>query len=177
MFCPNCGASNDESYNNCTMCGRYIADINKEILRKKESASDNSVNEYTDDKPLSSDIPATSKISLDIPNESNSVTEKRYGESIYRQNIKKPGEYLIFSLICAAFGSLSFGIAAIVFSAMTRAEFFAGNIKKAEIYSNKTKLFCIISLIIGVLKYIFIIGILLIFSNISYNTYYTPYMW
>ena len=101
--------------------------------------------------------------------------EKKYTDSIYRQNIKKPKDYFIFALLCAALGSLPFGIAALIFSAMTKVENISGNISKASVYSEKTKIFCIISAIIGVLKYIFIIWIIL--DLFSVTRYYGPYMW
>lgn len=180
MYCPNCGAFNEESYNNCTSCGRYIADINKEIIRQKENTSEpviqNSETVVSEIKQIPvTPITITEKAtdnSQDYPKQQ----ERKYGESIYRQNIKKPNEYFIFSIICAALGSIAFGIAAVVFSAMTRAENISGNISKAGVYSEKTKIFCILSAVIGVLKYIFIIGIL-IYYYVSVNRYYVPYMW
>ena len=51
--------------------------------------------------------------------------------------------------------SITFGVAAIIFSAMTKAEKAAGNITKAQVYSSRTKMFAIIALIVGAVKYIF----------------------
>jgi len=182
MYCPNCGAQNDENYNNCTSCGKYIADINKEINRKNESygssvSFDNDTIK-TDTKQLYvKPVTITEKVDEYTPDNSYlRQNERKYGDSIYRQNIKKPKDYFIFSILCAILGSLPFGIAAIITSAITKAESLSGNITKAGIYSEKTKVFCIISAIIGVLKYIFIIGII-IYNYYSISRYYGPYMW
>lgn len=175
MYCPNCGAFNDKTYNNCTSCGKYIADINKEIMKKEKATSEIQASE-----PVSSEVKEISVKPVSIAENTqtgtyNGSTERKYSESIYRQNIKKPKDYFVFSLICAILGSLSLGIASIIFSAMTKSENVAGNIDKAKVYSERTKIFCILSAVIGVLKYIFIIGIMSYYYAMT--KYFGPYFW
>lgn len=180
MYCPNCGAYNENTYNNCTSCGMYIADINK-----KEKAKQAPEAEAFEEKAES--VAQDVNISFESEKEDNSflkeeperhTPEKKYYEAIYRQYVKKPKDYFIFSILCTIFGSVGFGIAAIVFSVMTKAEINAGNIKKAGIYSQNTRTFCIFSVIIGIIKYVFAaIIITACFSSLSYRYYSSPFFW
>lgn len=181
MYCPNCGAHNENTYNNCTSCGMYIADINKK--EKEKQALDAETFEEKKEY-VAPDI----KTSFESEKEDNSffkdeeperhTPEKKYYEAIYRQYVKKPKDYFIFSILCTIFGSVGFGIAAIVFSVMTKAEINAGNIKKAGIYSQNTRTFCIFSVIIGIIKYVFAALIITAcFSSLSYRYYSSPFFW
>ncbi len=173
MYCPNCGAQNENTYNNCTSCGMYIADINKKEREKQEQPLD--INEEVE--------PAVEEVLEDTtqykePEPERHTPEKKYYEAIYRQYVKKPKDYFVFSILCTIFGSIGFGIAAIVFSVMTKAEINAGNIKKAGIYSQNTRTFCIFSVIIGIIKYVFAaIIIAACFSSLSYRYYSSPFFW
>lgn len=190
MYCPNCGAYNDNSYNNCISCGKYIADINKSIRQAtEEKAAQPPVEQVVEEKPVletnvSSEnvrevIPDTSNDSFNPKTEEakNSVQNNNRYESVYREYVKKPKEYFIFSILCTIFGSLGFGIAAIVFSVMTKAEISSGNIKKASIYSQNTKIFCIFSIVIGIIKYIFMFIVISACLTPSVNYYTSPFFW
>ncbi len=188
MYCPNCGTYNEDSYNNCISCGKYIADINKNLRQQTTAAAvEQEMPEKTfysqaeDVKTQTSDIQDTVKpyipaVEENLSEEKKNTPDKKYYEAIYRQYVKKPKEYFILSILCTIFGSIGFGIAAIVFSVMTKAEISAGNIKKAGIYSQNTRTFCIFSIVIGVIKYLFII--IMISSYFTTMNYYrTPFMW
>ena len=183
MYCPNCGTYNDETYNNCIACGKYIADINKEITRKNETSNaavrqetehndENNADSYVKTETVNTE-PAT-PINNENVNSYNTAA-RNYADTVYRQNIKKPKDYFVLSIICALLGSLSFGIAALIFSGMTRAENEINNLRKASIYSDKARMFCIFSVIIGILKYLFII-ILFVYNYFRFR-YYGPYIW
>ncbi len=173
MYCPNCGTQNDESYNNCISCGKYIADINKELLLKnKKVCEDDSINAVKDEpRPIS----VRPIVVSENTGELRQGVKNDYDYAVYKQKVKKPKEYFAFSLICAILGSLAFGLAAIVFSTMTKAENLSENLSKAAVYSEKTKLFCILSVVIGVIKYVFIIG-LIFYSSYSVS-YYGTYVY
>ncbi len=181
MYCPNCGAHNENTYNNCTSCGMYIADINK-----NERANKTPDAEVFEEKKEY--VAPEVNTAFESVNEGNSffkeeeperhIPEKKYYEAIYRQYVKKPKDYFILSILCTIFGSVGFGIAAIVFSVMTKAEINAGNIKKAGIYSQNTRTFCIFSVIIGIVKYVFAAMIIAAcFSSLSYRYYSSPFFW
>lgn len=181
MYCPNCGAHNENTYNNCTSCGMYIADINKNERAKQALDAET----FEEKKEY---VAPDFNTSVESEKEDNSffkeeaperhTPEKKYYEAIYRQYVKKPKDYFIFSILCTIFGSVGFGIAAIVFSVMTKAEINAGNIKKAGIYSQNTRTFCIFSVIIGIIKYVFAALIITAcFSSLSYRYYSSPFFW
>lgn len=68
-----------------------------------------------------------------------------------------PKTYFFASVISAVLGSIPFGAAAMVLSEITDVNIESGNIELAERYSKKTKLFCLISLFVGIVKYISIL--------------------
>jgi len=190
MYCPNCGAYNDNSYNNCISCGKYIADINKSIRQAaEEKIVQHSVEPVSEERPVfeasvSSEhteevITDTSSASFNDKKDEikNSVQNNNRYESVYREYVKKPKEYFILSILCTIFGSLGFGIAAIVFSVMTKAEISSGNIKKASIYSQNTKIFCIFSIVIGIIKYVFMFIVISACLTPSVNYYTSPFFW
>ena len=172
MYCPNCGAQNEETYNNCIFCGKYIADINENLRRKRET-QDAVEPETVEVIPNIEDV--IKPEGFKEP-ENEGIPEKKYSEPPYRQYVKEPKKYFILSVLCTIFGSLGFGIAAIVFSVMTKAEISSGNIKKATVYSENTKMFCIFSVLVGIIKYIFI-AILFSTYFTTMNYYYSPFMW
>ena len=71
-------------------------------------------------------------------------------------NKKEIKDYFVWAVLAAVLCSVTFGVAAIIFSAMTKAEKTAGNMIKAQVYSSRTKMFAIIALIVGAIKYIFV---------------------
>lgn len=69
--------------------------------------------------------------------------------------VKKPVQtYMIRAILLTVFGSAAFGIVAIIFSGMTQTELAAGSVDKAREYSEKTRMFCWISLFVGIAKYL-----------------------
>lgn len=80
---------------------------------------------------------------------------------------KKVRHYMGWAIIAALFGSVLFGIAAIICSVITKARLSAKDIDKAEGWSNHTKLFCLISLAVGIVEFIVIVITLIIFCSIS----------
>ena len=194
MYCPNCGTYNEDSYNNCISCGKYIADINKNLRQQTTAATaEQEQSEKTyyaqpeEVKNQAFEVQADSAteesakayvpaVAENLSEEKKQTPDKKYYEAIYRQYVKKPKEYFILSVLCTIFGSIGFGIAAIVFSVMTKAEISAGNIKKAGIYSQNTRTFCIFSIVIGVIKYLFIIIMISSYFT-TVNYYRSPFMW
>ena len=61
---------------------------------------------------------------------------------------------MIRAILLTVFGSAAFGIVAIIFSGMTQTELAAGSVDKAREYSEKTRMFCWISLFVGIAKYL-----------------------
>lgn len=202
MYCPNCGTYNEDSYNNCVSCGKYIADINKnvkpsgaglDITGEISAGTDIDIHGETkqpaeETKPNSDRAEVSAYQNADIEErqedmssdnageEKKHTPDKKYYEAIYRQYVKRPKEYFVASILCTIFGSLGFGIAAIVFSVMTKAEVNSGNIKKAGIYSQNTRTFCIFSIVIGIIKYLFVFFMLIRFFSII-NFYRAPIFW
>lgn len=69
--------------------------------------------------------------------------------------VKKPVQtYMIRAILLTVFGSAAFGIVSIIFSGMTQTELAAGSVDKAREYSEKTRMFCWISLFVGIAKYL-----------------------
>lgn len=62
--------------------------------------------------------------------------------------------YMIRAILLTVFGSAAFGIVSIIFSGMTQTELAAGSVDKAREYSEKTRMFCWISLFVGIAKYL-----------------------
>lgn len=178
MYCPNCGAYNEASYNNCTSCGKYIGDINKEAAQKTENAETKPLgseeeknnggffSEYEKHSAAGESFADTNDFAKNeawqqasYSNQGSSAqdfSKASKKRSIYTQYTKLPRDYFILSIICTLLGSISFGIAALVFSVMTKAANNEENYKRAATYSLSAKRFCIISAIIGVVKYVFI---------------------
>lgn len=167
MYCPNCGAYNEASYNNCTSCGRYIGDINKETAQKATDteAENQSFAEKKNDSDFFCEYEKHSandksfekdeNIQHTAPLEENVFkTDKK--RNIYTQYTKLPKDYFVLSIICTLLGSISFGIAALIFSVMTKASNAEENYKRAAAYSLSAKRFCTISIVIGIVKYVFI---------------------
>lgn len=83
------------------------------------------------------------------------ATAKGDASVTFKKTEKPIKEYLVYAIIAALLGSIVFGIAALVFSGMTKAEKDAGNTEKAREYSKRTKLFCDIAIVIGAIKYLY----------------------
>jgi len=132
MFCPKCGAFNDDSNLWCIKCGWHIASVDSEVV------FENNHNENVQKNIISEKI-------------------KKEKKSKNKAKTAKVKDYLVASIIAAVLGSVAFGIVAVIFSGLTQTELAAGNMQKAAGYSEKARLFCWISLGIGLVKLVFII--------------------
>ncbi len=138
MFCPKCGNNNNDLNLWCIRCGCRLEEIqeNTEALHIAQSTSENEPENAAEINVLENDT-----------------------------NVQKSNEikdYMTWSIISAVLGSIVFGIIAVIFSGLTKTEFAAGSIEKARLYSDKAKLFCLISLAVAIVKVIFIILVVII---------------
>lgn len=134
VFCPKCGAFNEDRNSWCIKCGYKIVAEPEKVVE-----------------------PDTTEVVVGEgePHKSQIVVKE-----------KKPTDYLVWSILAAIFGSIAFGIVAVIFSGLTQTENSLGNHMKAEKYSAKAKLFCLISLGIGIVK---LIAVILFFAFVSLN--------
>ncbi len=143
MFCPKCGSHNEDTNNWCIMCGY-----------KFEEKQENTECSLFDAE--------TVEILPEF------AAEETDPEIIFPESEpQKIRHYLGWSIIAAILGSIVFGIAAVIFSGITKAELAAGDIDKAKVYSEHTKFFCLISLSVAIVKFIFVVAALLIFLSTS----------
>ncbi len=143
MFCPKCGNNNNDLNLWCIRCGCKLEKI-KEDTEALDIAQSTTENE----PEYAAEINATA-------NDTNV------------QKSNKIKDYMTWSIISAVLGSIVFGIIAVIFSGLTKTEFAAGCIDKAGLYSDKAKLFCLISLAIAIVKVIFIILVLIIVAFVA----------
>lgn len=143
MFCPKCGNNNNDLNLWCIRCGCRLQEIkeNTQTVDIAEGSAENEA-EYV------AEVNTT---------ENNTIVQKSKG-------IK---DYMIWSIISAVLGSIVFGIVAVIFSGLTKTEFAVGSMDKAREYSDKAKLFCLISLAIAIVKVIFIIMALIIWIFVA----------
>lgn len=143
MFCPKCGAFNDNENLWCIKCGYNM----KSIPEAMKGTQTDEVNRAADNGcEYGSDAVHTGAAV-------GNCTDAKP---------KKIKDYFVQSILVAIFCSIAFGAAAIIFSGMTQAERKVGNREKAEIYSSKTRMFCWIALAIGIVKYLFTIVFIVI---------------
>ena len=157
MYCPKCGAYNDNENIWCVCCGHGKLPIVSETEDKSK-------------KDIYRMFDGSEKVDC-TDCEINQNNERiRVGVSGCQWKVEKneAKDYLVLAVISAVFGSVIFGVAAIIFSAMTKNENEAGNYDKAKDYSSKTKLFSIIALIVGASKYIFAIALSALFISGSF---------
>jgi len=133
MFCPRCGNNNNDLNLWCTRCGCRLEDIqdNTAPVSIVETVAENEP-ECVENAPVT---------------EGNACEQKS----------KKINDYMMWSIISAVLGSIAFGIVAVIFSGLAKTEFASGNLDKMKEYSDKAKLFCLISLAIAIVKVVFII--------------------
>lgn len=143
MFCPNCGNRNEELNKWCTTCGYKF-----------------------DEKPEETENPAADEIPIEIMPEF--TLQKTETETVIPESEpQKIKSYLGWSIIAALLGSIIFGIAAVIFAGITKAELAAGDAERAKIYSDHTKFFCLIALSVAIVKFIFIVAMITIFVSMS----------
>lgn len=143
MFCPRCGSRNEDTNNLCIMCGYKFEEKQEET------------------ECLAADADTVEALSEFAAEETASEIICLEPES------QKIRHYLGWSIVAAILGSIVFGIAAVIFSGITKAELAAGDVDKAMVYSEHTKFFCLISLSVAIVKFIFVVAALLIFLSIS----------
>lgn len=137
MFCPKCGNNNNDLNLWCIRCGCR--------LEESQKNTENTVVEE-----------------ISVERENESVLTPVAETSTDEQKPKKIKDYMVWSIISAVLGSIAFGIIAVIFSGLTMTEIAAGNTERAKEYSDKAKLFCLISLAIAIVKVIFIVLTLII---------------
>lgn len=157
MFCPKCGAFNDRENLWCIKCGYNIESIPEAMRGTQTDDANRSV--YND-----------GKYSEDTVVHTGAVVRTGAGKKS-----KKVKDYFVQSILVAIFCSITFGVAAIIFSGMTQVEQKVGNREKAESYATKTGMFCWIALAIGIVKYLFVI-VFIIAMKISAPYYFYPYL-
>lgn len=166
MYCPKCGGYNDNENIWCIYCGHGKLPVITETEKSDEDILSMPKNEES--------IEEVYQEPEKIENIENATEEKEEkvcaGVSGCQWKVKKNKvkDYLVLSIISAVFGSVIFGIAAIIFSALAKSEVEAGNYDKATNYSSKAKLFSIIALIVGASKYIFALALIALFISGSF---------
>lgn len=167
MYCPKCGAYNDNENIWCVYCGYGKLPVITEIeIPDRENVFTTPKNDDT-----IAEIYKEPENVEDIENAIEKKEKARIGMPGCRWKVEKnkAKDYLILSIISAIFGSVIFGVAAIIFSAMTKSENEAVNYDKAKDYSSKAKLFSIIALVVGASKYIFAIALIALFFSGSFS--------
>ena len=81
-------------------------------------------------------------------------TTQTAGTAAQAEQPKAAEVNMIRAILLTVFGSAAFGIVAIIFSGMAQTELAAGSVDKAREYSEKTRMFCWISLFVGIAKYL-----------------------
>lgn len=161
MFCPKCGTYNENGSYSCVKCGYGFGNI-PDSIKGAERPAQTGAEEAADSAAAHSS--ENTVFGGSAANGTN-VYGDFHGGGTYastntarKKSSKFPKDYFVQSVLTAILCSVTFGVAAIIFSGMTQTERSAGNIAKAELYSEKTKMFCWIAFAVGVAKYLFAIG-------------------
>ena len=167
MYCPKCGAFNDNENIWCVYCGHGKLPV---ITETKNSDKENVCSTPQNEDTIAEVYKDPEKVeSIDGTTEQNEENVRIEGAGCHWKVAKNEvKDYLVLSIISAVFGSVIFGVAALIFSAMTKSENAAGNFIKAKDYSSKAKLFSTIALVIGASKYIFAIALIALFISGSF---------
>ncbi len=112
------------------------------------------------------------KVATEVEATREKVDESINNKPKIKKNEKKIKDYLVFSILSAILGSLSFGTVALIFSGLTSTELASGNKEKAMKHSAMARLFCIISLAIGIVKLLFIIILFAFIISVSVLPWY-----
>ena len=145
MFCPKCGTYNEENSSVCIRCSYDFNNIPENIKGAGRGFTESEIPQGETAKTEDFVVP-----DLTVQNE----PAKKKKRKMYLDDVK---DYFIQAILSAILCSIAFGIPAIIFSGMTQTEKTHGNIKKAESYSQKAKMFCQLALAVGIVKYLFII--------------------
>ncbi len=128
MFCQKCGAYNTEDSKNCGSCGAVIEGQKADAVSTQAAAS--------------SAVPVTKPQAAQQPKYVAAGNKPNFSA----QPVK---EYLVQAILVTLLCNSIFGAVALVFSVLTSAALKSGERIKAEVYSQKTKLFCWIGLWVG----------------------------
>lgn len=174
MFCPKCGTRSAAQSERCAACG-YDFGLIPEEMRGRETGFEAFENEHSAaEAPVYETELTGSRDEFSTQNTEDEAFRTQSAEdSVFAEQgadkgltggekKKKEcgvGVYMIPAILLTVFGSMAFGIVSIIFSGMTQTELAAGNKEKAAEYSEKTRMFCLISLLVGIAKYL-IIGVL-----------------
>lgn len=167
MYCPKCGAYNDNENIWCVYCGHGKLPV---ITETENSDKENVFSTPENEDSIAEVYKEPEKVE-NIENVTEQKEEKvRVGVLNCQWKVEKneAKDHLVMSIISAVFGSVIFGVAAIIFSAMTKSENESGNYDKAKDYSSKAKLFSIIALVVGASKYIFALAFIALFISGSF---------
>ena len=153
MYCKKCGGYNIDGTQKCITCGHFLGAVSEgisayipsskpaEVLREDNlsphvtAATETLSRKYTNERP-----PET-------PPAQPQAAEKPVAVAV--TNVKT---YLTSAVLVAIFFWMPFGIAALIMSAMTSAAAKAGDAVTAKVYSQKTRLFCWLGLLTGLVS-------------------------
>ena len=160
MFCPKCGTFSENDNNWCVKCGYNFSEIPEELRGGAQGESENAAEVKRSGEQSSWQAPSGAAGGFSAVSPAAKAKPK---------TVK---DYFVWAILSAVFLNVAFGAAAIIFSGLTQAEKACQNLKKAQVYSEKTKLFCIIALCIGVAKYVFVgLFLMLVFIGGRYMPY------
>ena len=181
VFCPRCGKHCFSDNKFCERCGYKVGVF---------SALINEIDELQADKQQESVVPpvvdevepvngecvtpetdeaneAESKLVFEESNpeeETNVLPVAENVEAVKDMEEEKINNYFALSIWSAMLFSFVFGICALIFSAMTQTEQKIGNLDKAKIYSEKTKMFCRFAIAVGIAKLVVVVAAILAFG-------------
>ena len=162
MFCPKCGMNNNDENLWCIKCG----------IRLEQTVSQ--------EEPLTIDVEPVSESTaetLTYKDEAEAPIDTK-PETVYvipevkEEKERLVKDHLIWSILAAIFGSIIFGTVAVIFSGLVQTERSTGDMEKAERYSSRAKLFCIIATSIGVAKAIFVVLLLVLISRVVFLPFF-----
>ncbi len=133
MFCQKCGAYNAENSNICGSCG---APIEKP---EADSAQTNPAPQCAQENPTTEE---TQRKTVQAP--------KYVAANTAAQPAALIKDYFVQAILVTLLCNSIFGAVALVFSVLTSTALKTGEQLKAEIYSQKTKLFCWIGFWVGI---------------------------
>ena len=153
MYCPKCGAYNDNENIWCVYCGHGKLPV---ITETENLDKENVFSTPENEDSIAEVYKEPEKVRVGVLN------------CQWKVEKNEAKDHLVMSIISAVFGSVIFGVAAIIFSATTKSENESGNYDKAKDYSSKAKLFSIIALVVGASKYIFALALIALFISGSF---------
>ena len=190
MYCKKCGGYNMDDRQTCMTCGHSLSEpaepITKPVPTPPPYLSDDDIDvlpflKESIARPLQS-IQKSETESILTPGSfagppSAKPAAKAAAPKPARADIRgKTDEsktYLLPAILVAIFCSGVFGVAALILSSMTKAAYAAGDSHRAGEYSQRTKLFCWIGLVAGIVTAIAVTLIYANFMSIRANIHVT----